>query len=351
MVSVTRTAESGAVESDMGTAGPEPVAPPGQSACRRRYPRSQRLVSAYESEVCEDDLVRPPATTVIAAEAHAQAPEVHRLQAHAALQPGNLPLMPVPFGGLGVALITLFDQAGEVAAQATAEHAARLASLGVRIVLVCGSTGEAATLKRDERIRLIRAVRAALPDTVPVLAGTGAETTSAAADLTKDARDAGADAILALSPPGSGDLLEYYSAIADAAAQLPVLAYHFPTMSAPGIPLDVLPQLSVAGLKDSTRDVQRVTAELTEWHGSVFVGSTTMLELARTLGGAGAILGIANVQPEICAEALGGDSGAQRRLAELSPEANRDFPLGIKELTAARFGTSTVVRAMVGSTA
>ena len=259
--------------------------------------------------------------------------------------------MPVPFGGLGVALITLFDQAGEVAAEATAQHAARLADLGVRIVLVCGSTGEAASLTPDERIRVIRAVRAALPDTVPVLAGTGAGATSAAADLTRDARDAGADAILALSPPGSGDLLEYYSAVADAAGQLPVLAYHFPTMSAPGIPLDLLRQLPIAGLKDSTRDVQRVTAELTKWEGSVFVGSTTMLELVRTLGGAGAILGIANVEPEVCAEALGGNSSAQTRLAELSSEANRDFPLGIKELTAARFGTSTVVRAVVGSTA
>lgn len=259
--------------------------------------------------------------------------------------------MPVPFGGLGVALITLFDQAGEVAAEATAEHAGRLVDLGVRIVLVCGSTGEAASLTPDERIRVIQAVRAALPDTVPVLAGTGAGAPSAAADLTRDARDAGADAILALSPPGSSDLLGYYSAVADAAGPLPVLAYHFPTMSAPGIPLNVLPQLPIAGLKDSTRDVERVTAELTEWDGSVFVGSTTMLELARTLGGAGAILGIANVEPEVCAEALAGDSGAQRRLAELSSGANRDFPLGIKELAAARFGTSTFIRAAVRSTA
>jgi 4-hydroxy-tetrahydrodipicolinate synthase len=259
--------------------------------------------------------------------------------------------MSVPFGGLGVALITLFAGNGEVDADATAEHAARLANLGVRLVLVCGSTGEAASLNHDERVRLIGAVRAALPAAVPVLAGTGAETTTTAVELTLQARQAGADAILALSPPGSEGLLDYYTRVVIAAGDLPVLAYHFPTISPPGIPIELLPELPVAGLKDSSRDAERVRAELTTWDGSVFVGSTSMLELARSLGGAGAILGIANAEPETCVAALSGDPSAQRALAAKNGEANRDFPLGIKELTAARFGTSTVVRRAVRSTA
>ena len=194
-------------------------------------------------------------------------------------------------------------------------------------------------------------MRSALPGDVPVIAGTGAETTADAVELTTHAREAGADAILALSPPGSQDLVSYYTGIEEAAGDLPLLAYHFPTVSAPGIPLEILPQLPIAGLKDSSRDADRVRAELTTWNGSVFVGSTTMLELARTLGGAGAILGIANAEPEICVAALNGDRSAQERLAALSPEANRDFPLGIKEMTAARFGTSTTVRRATRSSA
>jgi 4-hydroxy-tetrahydrodipicolinate synthase len=173
--------------------------------------------------------------------------------------------MPVPFGGLGVALITLFAASGEVDAYATAEHAARLVSLGVDLVLVCGSTGEAASLTHEERVSLIGAVRSALPAAVPVLAGTGAETTSTAVDLTLQARDAGADAILALSPPGSEGLVDYYTRVVGAAAGLPLLAYHFPTVSPPGIPIELLPELPVAGLKDSSRDAERVTAELTTW--------------------------------------------------------------------------------------
>jgi 4-hydroxy-tetrahydrodipicolinate synthase len=259
--------------------------------------------------------------------------------------------MQVPFSGLGVALITLFGERGEVAAEATAEHAARVVELGVRLVLVCGSTGEATSLTPDERSRLIGSVRSILPDSVPVLAGTGAENAHAAVELTVAAREAGADAILALSPPGSERLVHYYTAVVEAAGALPVLAYHFPTISAPGIPLDVLPKLPVAGLKDSSRDAERVTAELTTWGGSVFVGSTSMIELARSLGGAGAILGIANAEPETCVDALAGDPSAQSALAAMSDEANRDFPVGIKELTAARFGSSTVVRRPVRSTA
>ena len=252
----------------------------------------------------------------------------------------------VPFGGLGVALITIFHEDGSVDAAATAEHAGRLAVVGVRMVLVCGSTGEAWALSPDERVRIITAARAALPTSVPLLAGTGADSVDAAVRLTTEARDAGADAILALSPPGSTDLVGYYTEIARAAGPLPLLAYHFPTMSAPGIPLEVLLHLPIAGLKDSTRDVARVTAELTEWDGSVFVGSASMLGLVHSLGGAGAILALANCEPELCLAALAGDAGAQGALDNLSAEANRDFPLGVKELTARRFGTDTIVRSV-----
>lgn len=252
----------------------------------------------------------------------------------------------VPFGGLGVALVTLLHEDGSVDAEATAAHGRRLVDLGVRIVLVCGSTGEAWALSPDERVGLIAATRSALPASVAVLAGTGADGVEEAVRLTAQARDAGADAILALSPPGSADLAGYYTAIAGAAGPLPLLAYHFPTMSAPGIPLEVLPRLPVAGLKDSTRDVDRVTAELTEWDGSVFAGSASMLGLVHSLGGAGAILALANCEPELCLAALAGDAGAQGALDTLGAEANRDFPLGVKELTARRFGTSTRVRSV-----
>ncbi len=164
------------------------------------------------------------------------------------------------FRGVGVALATLFDGAGGLDAKATAEHAATLVDLGVRAVVVAGSTGEAATLTPAERLALLTEVRRAVPSGIPVLAGTGAPSRRQAVALTRAAVDHGADALLVLSPPGSSDLRGYYEAVAGAAASTPVLAYHYPKSSQPGIPVELLPELPIQGAKDSSGDPERLLA-------------------------------------------------------------------------------------------
>src|SRR5215469_4073829 len=77
-------------------------------------------------------------------------------------------------GGVGVALVTMFDEHGEVDPGATGALAADLTARGIRLVLACGTTGEAATLTDKERTAVIEAVRAAVPAGVTVIAGTGA---------------------------------------------------------------------------------------------------------------------------------------------------------------------------------
>jgi 4-hydroxy-tetrahydrodipicolinate synthase len=122
------------------------------------------------------------------------------------------------FEGVGVALVTLFADDGSLNAPATADLAATLVDLGVRAVVVAGSTGEAAALDRGERIELLRAVRKAVPDT-PIVAGTGAPSAHQAIAFTRDACEHGADAVLALSPPGSVDVRRYYDLVTVAAAE------------------------------------------------------------------------------------------------------------------------------------
>jgi 4-hydroxy-tetrahydrodipicolinate synthase len=248
------------------------------------------------------------------------------------------------FTGVGVALVTLFGVDGEVDAKATAGHAATLVGLGVRAVVVAGSTGEAATLDREERVALLEAVREAVPAGVPVLAGTGAPSSRQAAVLTRDAREHGADGVLVLSPPGSRDLPGYYRAVADAAGELPVLAYHFPRASAPGVPVELLDELAVGGLKDSSGEMERLLTELTGYHGWVYTGSSALLAAAGPLGCTGAILAVANAEPERCLAAFAGDVGAQRELVGAHLAAQRDYPIGLKTLVADRFGTSAAVR-------
>jgi 4-hydroxy-tetrahydrodipicolinate synthase len=247
------------------------------------------------------------------------------------------------FTGVGVALVTLFSGDGSLEAAASAAHAARLVELGVQAVVVAGSTGEAAALDASERVELLAAVRKAV-SSVSVIAGTGAPSAHQAVAFTRDACDAGADAVLALSPPGSSDVRPYYDAVAKAAGDVPVLAYHFPAMSAPGFPVDVLAELPVAGCKDSSGEPGRLLEELDVFDGALYTGSSAMLALAGLAGCRGAILSLANSDPEGCIAAFSGDIGAQRALVSGRRVEGRDFPAGVKELTAARFGTSTVLR-------
>jgi 4-hydroxy-tetrahydrodipicolinate synthase len=241
------------------------------------------------------------------------------------------------FSGVGVALVTMYDRSGEVDATATAAHAADLAARGMRAVLVAGTTGEAGQLTAAERVALIGAVRAALPAGVPVLAGTGAASADAAVELTTDAVRAGADAVLAYPPPGSADLARFFAAIA-AAAGRPVLAYHVPWISAPGVPVDALPGLPIAGIKDSSGSADRLLDELASYDGATYVGSSALLALAGPMGGTGAILALANVEPEGCCRAFAGDAAAQRALAGAHLEVKAGGPAALKRILSRRGG-------------
>ena len=249
------------------------------------------------------------------------------------------------FRGVAVALVTLFDERLDVDVAATAAHAARLVEHGIAGVLVAGTTGEASALDPSERRALVTAVREAVPSGVPVIAGTGAPSARQAARLTAEAADAGADAALVLGPPGVADPRPYFDVVTAAAGDLPLLAYHYPAVSAPGIAVELLADLPVVGCKDSSGDLERLLREVGEWDRPVYPGSSALLSSAAALGCPGAILALANAEPDRCVAAFAPDPSAQLDLlpAHLAQRVG-GFPHGIKRLTAERFGTSTNVR-------
>jgi 4-hydroxy-tetrahydrodipicolinate synthase len=253
-------------------------------------------------------------------------------------------MTPPLFTGVAVALATLFDADGEVDAKATAKHATTLVDLGVRALVVAGSTGEATTLADAERTELLTEVRQAVPAAIPVLAGTGAPSRRQAVALTRTAFQHGADGVLVLSPPRVEDARPYYQAVAEAAAGRPVLAYHYPLVSPPGIAVDLLDELPIHGIKDSSANPDRLLDEVSRYDGWLYVGSSALLALAGPLGATGAILALANVEPERCVAAFSGDAEAQRQLTASHLAIKRDFPHGLKEAIASRFGTSRVAR-------
>jgi dihydrodipicolinate synthase/N-acetylneuraminate lyase len=248
------------------------------------------------------------------------------------------------FTGVAVALVTFFDEHGHVDAARTAHHAVHLVERGVRAVTVAGTTGEASHLSMKERLQLLDAVRAAVPATTPVILGTGNLAAGVSVpDLTRRAGEHGAAAALVLSPH-HGDVREFFGEVVAAAGAMPVLAYHFPKMSAPGISIDDLKALKVAGVKDSTGDPERLLEELAHFHKPVYTGSSAILPYAGQLGCAGAILAAANLEPELCADAFAGSVQAQRDLLAAHRLHSQYGIKGLKEELARRHGTSTVVR-------
>lgn len=251
-----------------------------------------------------------------------------------------------PFSGVGVALVTIFDADGGVDEVATARHAEDLVRRGMRAVLVNGTTGEAGTLTDAERVRLIQAVRKAVAAEVPVIAGTGGQTTEAAVGLTATAVESGADVVLAYPPPGSQppELHAFFAAVSAAASGRPTLAYHVPWVSAPGVPVDALPGLPVAGIKDSSGSADRLLDELAHYDDATYVGSSALLALAGPMGGTGAILALANIEPERCVRAFAGDAAAQRQLADSHLAVRAGGPAVLKRLLAERTGFPAISR-------
>lgn len=247
------------------------------------------------------------------------------------------------FTGVGVALVTLFDEHGQVDAAATSSHAAHLVDKGIRAVIVAGTTGEASHLSMKERLDLFDAVRAAVPAATPVILGTGDLPTGVSVpDLTKRAADHGASAALVLSPQ-RGDVREFYTEVMAAAGKMPVLAYHWPKQSPPGITIDELKALKVAGLKDSTGDPGRLIETLAVFRKPVYTGNAMIAAYAGQLGCAGTILAAANLEPARCVDAFAGDIEAQKSLLGTHQILSAGIAAHKQEL-ARRHGTSTVCR-------
>lgn len=247
------------------------------------------------------------------------------------------------FTGVGVALVTLFDDEGEIDAPATADHAARMVDAGIAAIIVAGTTGEASTLDPDERSDLVIAVASAVDGRVPVIAGTGAPSARQAVVLSRRAQADGADALLVLSPPQAADPRPYYERVTSA-VDIPVLAYHYPKVSSPGIPVDVLSELPVAGIKDSSGEAERLILEADEIPTGVYTGHPTLTHMANAIGCSGAILALANVDPEGCIRAWNGDGDCQRELINgHRAQALAGIP-GLKRALCALHGTSPTTR-------
>jgi N-acetylneuraminate lyase len=245
------------------------------------------------------------------------------------------------------AMLTPYDADGDLDHAALRGHAQWLIQRGVDGLMSCGSTGETALLSDDEVVEVVTTVVAAADGRVPVIAHVGRPATRTTIDLALRALDAGAEAISAVVPyyhPLEPDqVLDHYRALMDELGAERVLAYCIPSYSINELDADGLRTLAaegLAGFKDSTKSAERHDAYAAAIQASgrddfaLFVGGGNLVLRSLRAGSAGAVLGVANLHPELCGRLRdafrdGDDAGAEVLQAELARAEEAAMPFSV----------------------
>lgn len=214
------------------------------------------------------------------------------------------------FRGSIVALITPFKDRhlDEAAFQAFIEWQI---GQGTDAVVPCGTTGESPTLNHDEHKRVVELCIEVVRGRIPVIAGTGSNSTDEAIDLTLHAKQAGADAALVVTPyynkPTQEGLYRHYKAIHDA-ADLPVIIYNIPGRSIVDMTVETMARLAelpnIVGVKDATSDLNRPILTRLACGGDFcqLSGEDGTAVPFLAAGGHGCISVSANIAPRLCSD-------------------------------------------------
>jgi 4-hydroxy-tetrahydrodipicolinate synthase len=217
--------------------------------------------------------------------------------------------MTLPFTGSGVALVTPFDESG-VNERVLLDLVELHISEGTNALIICGSTGEAATMTSDEQAQAIAVVAEAAAGRIPVIAGIGGSDTASVSQLARNAEREGADGLLFSPPPynkpSQKGIVAHYRAVMDT-VDLPVIVYNVPGRTVCNILPETMEELAadsrVVGVKEASGDISQV-AELCRRLSSrlaIYSGNDDQVIPILALGGRGVISVLANIAPRAVA--------------------------------------------------
>jgi len=209
------------------------------------------------------------------------------------------------FGGAIVAIVTPFKN-GEVDEERLRELIEFQIENGTDGIVPCGTTGESTTLSHEEHDRVIEITIDAVKKRVPVIAGTGSNSTTEAIRLTRHAHEAGADGVLMVSPyynkPSQEGLYQHFKAVADA-VPVPIILYNVPGRTSSNVLPETVARLSkisnIVGIKEATGDLRQISsvAALSEKDFYILSGDDFTVLPIMAIGGKGVISVVANVIP------------------------------------------------------
>ena len=211
------------------------------------------------------------------------------------------------FTGAGVAIITPMNADGSI----NYEEFGRIIDFqidnGTDSIIVCGTTGESATMTDEEHVECIRYCVDRVNKRVPVIAGTGSNDTKYAVDLSVEAEKLGADALLVVTPyynkTSQRGLIAHFNAIADS-VNIPIILYNVPSRTGVNITLDTYDVLAnhknIVAVKEASGNISAI-AKIVEKCGDrldVYSGNDDQIVPIMSLGGKGVISVLSNVCPK-----------------------------------------------------
>jgi 4-hydroxy-tetrahydrodipicolinate synthase len=237
-----------------------------------------------------------------------------------------------PYEGLLTAMVTPFAPDGSLDDAAAVALGRHLLANGSNGLVICGTTGESATLSDEEQRSLIAAMASELGDEAAIVGGAGSNDTRHATHLVEAAVEAGADAVLSVTPyynkPNRRGLRRHFEEVARAAGGTPVIVYNIPSRAALNLPPDLLAELAqidgIEAVKQANSDELRPIDGM-----AVLAGNDDVLAACMDMGGAGGICVASHV------------AGPEMRRIVDEPEARGELDAGLRELYAAMFVTAS----------
>ena len=201
----------------------------------------------------------------------------------------------------------------EIALDRLTENFSKWNRTGLSGFVVMGSNGESVFLTRDEKLKLIEAVKKNIPGDKLLIAGTGSDSIKDTVSLSNDAADNGADFALVLTPSfyksemKPAAYIKYFTEVADR-AKIPVIIYNVPKFTGVDIDAETVAVLSghknIAGIKNSSENIRQTTEMIDQTPDdfATIVGTASVLYSGFSAGAVGGILALANIAPDECVQ-------------------------------------------------